>query len=84
MSKDILDALTAALMGTGSIEGPRSTEKWFMCVSDGQGGFQTYEATDVFHAETMTREWLAAGWPAWVQDESGRHLTIAAKPRGMN
>jgi len=55
-----------------------------MCVSDGQGGFQSYEAGDVFQAETMAREWLAAGWPAWVQDEEGRHLTIAVKPRGKN
>jgi hypothetical protein len=55
-----------------------------MCVSDGQGGFQSYQAHDVFHAETMTREWLAAGWPAWIQDEDGRHLTLATKPREMN
>ncbi len=82
--KDILDALTNALMGTGSIEQPEATQKWFMCVSDGQGGVQTYEAGSVFQAETMVREWLAAGWPAWVQDEKGRHLTIATKPREMN
>jgi len=84
MTKDILNALTAALMGTGSIEQPEATQKWFVCISDGQGGKQTYEAASVFQAETMVREWLAAGWPAWVQDSEGRHLTIATKPREMN
>jgi len=82
--KEILDALTAALTGSGSIEQPETSQKWYMCVSDGQGGFQSYQAHDVFHAETMTREWLAAGWPAWVQDGEGRHVTIAKKPREMN
>jgi hypothetical protein len=80
--KDLLDALTAALQGTGSIQPPETGQKWYMCVSDGQGGFKSYEAHDVFHAERMTREWLAAGWPAWVQDAEGQTLTIATKPQG--
>ena len=84
MTKDLLNALAGALMGTGSQDMPEATQKWFMCVSDGQGGFQSYEAGDVFQAETMAREWLAAGWPAWVQDSDGRMLTIATKPRGKN
>ena len=84
MTKDILNALADALMGSGSAQHSELPQKWYMCVSDGQGGFQSYEAHDVFHAETMTREWLAAGWPAWVQDSEGRHLTIATKPREMN
>ena len=55
-----------------------------MCVSDRQGGVQTFEAHDVFHAESMTHEWLAAGWPAWVQSEDGNLLTIAKQPNGYN
>lgn len=82
--KDILNALTSALTGSGSRGEVDTTRKWFMCVSDGQGGFQSYEASDVFQAENMTREWLAAGWPAWIQDEAGHQLTIATKPREMN
>ena len=84
MTKDLLNALADALMATGSLGMPEATQKWFMCVSDGQGGFQSYEAGDVFQAETMAREWLAAGWPAWVQDSDGRMLTIATKARGKN
>tara|TARA_Y100001938_G_C8006214_1_gene387435 strand:- start:124 stop:375 length:252 start_codon:yes stop_codon:yes gene_type:complete len=82
--KELLDALTAALTGSGAIQDPQPSQTWFVCISDGQGGQQTYEAGSVFQAETMVREWLAAGWPAWVQDEEGRHLTIATKPREMN
>ena len=82
--KELLDALTAALTGSGDIQGAQPLETWFVCISDGQGGQQTYEAGSVFQAETMVREWLSAGWPAWVQDSEGRHLTIATKPREMN
>ena len=84
MTKDIINALAQALTGSQRIETAETTQKWFMCVSDGQGGVQRYETSDVFQAETMAREWLATGWPAWVQDDEGRHLTIATKPRGKN
>ncbi len=82
MTKDILNALAGALMSTGSAKTTEVTQTWFVCISDGQGGQQTYEAGSVFQAETMVREWLAAGWPAWVQDADGRHVTIATKPSG--
>ncbi len=82
--KDILDALTAALTGSGAIKPHEPPRTWFVCISDGQGGHQAYEAATVFQAEAMVKEWLAAGWPAWVQDDEGRHLTIAMKPREMN
>jgi hypothetical protein len=75
--KDIIDALAQALTGSQRIETAETTQKWFMCVSDGQGGVQRYETSDVF-------QWLATGWPAWVQDDEGRHLTIATKARGKN
>tara|TARA_R100000008_G_scaffold85329_1_gene74960 strand:+ start:341 stop:598 length:258 start_codon:yes stop_codon:yes gene_type:complete len=82
MNKDILNALADALMGSGSAEVQEAKKKWYMCISDGQGGHQTYEAHDVLHAEAMARQWLATGWPAWVQDEEGRALVMATKPRG--
>lgn len=84
MTKDFINAITAALRGTGSAQPAPTPQKWFMCVSDRQGGVQTFEAHDVFHAETMAREWLAAGWPAWVQDESGTLLAIAKQPNEYN
>ena len=87
MTKDILSALADALTGTlpqRQHQTPTPAPKWFLCVSDGQGGVQYYEAGDVFQAETMCREWLATGWPAWIQDEEGRHVHIAGKPREKN
>jgi len=84
MSKDILDALTNALMGSGSLPGNEVSQKWYMVVSDGEGGTQSYEASSLFHAQTMTKEWLATGWPAWVEDDKGHALVIAKKPREKN
>ena len=84
MTKDILSALAGALMGSGSTQQPEAASRWYLCVADGQGGVQRYEAGDVFQAETMCREWLATGWPAWIQDEQGRHVHIATKPREKN
>ena len=44
MTKDILDALTDALMGSGSLGGEEVSQKWYMVASDGKGGTQSYEA----------------------------------------
>ena len=84
MTKDILNTLTAALTASANPQPEVPAQKWYMCVSDRQGGVQTFEAHDVFHAESMTHEWLAAGWPAWVQSEDGNLLTIAKQPNGYN
>jgi hypothetical protein len=89
MTKDILSALADVLTGShypkAKSEATKEVEhKWFLCVSDGQGGVQRYEAGSVFQAETMCKEWLATGWPAWIQDEEGRHVHIATKPREKN
>ena len=84
MNKDILDALAGALLGSGSIMRPGDTPKWYVCVSDGQGGHQKYETTLLYQAETMVKDWLAAGWPAWIQDAEGQTLVISRKARGKN
>ncbi len=84
MTKDILDALTDALMGSGSLRGEEVTQKWYMVVSDGKGGTQSYEAGSLSHAQTMTEEWLATGWPAWVEDDKGQALVTAKRPREKN
>lgn len=84
MTKDILDALTDALMGSGSLRGEEVAQKWYMVVSDGKGGTQSYEAGSLSHAQTMTEEWLATGWPAWVEDDKGQALVTAKRPREKN
>ena len=84
MSKDILDALTNALMGSGSLPGNEVSQKWYMVVSDGKGGTQSYEASSLVQAQTMTEEWLATGWPAWVEDDKGQALVTAKRPREKN
>ena len=84
MSKDILDALAYALMGSGSHRGEEVSQKWFMVVSDGKGGTQSYEAGSLYQAQTMAEEWLATGWPAWVEDDKGQALVAAIKPREKN
>ena len=84
MTKDILNTLANALLRSGSVQPEVPPKKWFMCVSDRQGGVQTFEAHDVFHAEAMAHEWLAAGWPAWVQDNDGKVLTTARQPTEYN
>ena len=84
MNKDILDALTDALMGSGSIQPIEPPQKWYVCVSDGQGGHQTHETTSLYQAEALVKDWLAAGWPAWIQDANGQPLVLARQPRGKN
>ncbi len=84
MNKDILNAIADSLLGTGSIRPVEAPQKWYVCISDGQGGHQTHETTSLFQAETTVKDWLAAGWPAWIQDEQGRRLVLARKPRGKN
>ena len=84
MTKDILDALTDALMGSGSLGGEEVSQKWYMVASDGKGGTQSYEAGSLTHAQTMTEEWLATGWPAWVEDDKGQALVTAKRPREKN
>ncbi len=84
MNKDILNALADSLLGSGSVRPVEATQKWYVCVSDGQGGHQKYETTLLYQAEAMVKDWLAAGWPAWIQDADGQRLVLARKPRGKN
>lgn len=84
MNKDVLDALADALLGTGSVRPIEPTQKWFVCISDGQGGHQKYETSSLYQAEYILKDWLSAGWPAWIQDAEGQRLVMAKKPRGKN
>ena len=84
MNKDVINALAGALLGSGSIQPTEATQKWYVCVSDGQGGHQKYETTLLYQAEAMVKDWLAAGWPAWIQDADGQTLVMSRKATGKN
>jgi len=89
VDKDIINALADALLGTGSAEAlePEDEQfksKWFVCVPDLTGVVKKFETTNFFQAKIAVEDWLASGHPAWLQDESGEHLTIAPKPREQN
>jgi|TARA_R110000824_G_scaffold31091_3_gene101629 hypothetical protein len=84
MNSDILNALADALMGAGSIGDDETPKKWFVCVSDGCGGFKKHETKSLTQAQMTARDWSASGWPAWIQDEDGNPVVIAAKAPGTN
>ena len=58
--------------------------QWFLCVPDGSGGVQRYDTPNLTQVEQTARQWLASGWPVWVEDDQGRHLHLAEKPRELN
>ena len=84
INKDILDALADALLGTGSAKTTREIRKWYVCVPDGKGGTKKQEAASLFQAEITINDYLAAGWAAWLQDEDGNPLVIAAPSKDLN
>ena len=84
MNNDILNALADALMGTGSVGGDETPKKWFVCVSDGYGGLKKHKVTSLTQAQLTAHDWSASGWPAWIQDEDGNPVVIAAKAPGTN
>ena len=79
MDKDMIEALADALLGSGSTRTPEATQKWYVCISDRQGGFKRHETTTLRQAELTMRDWQLAGWAAWIQDENGNPLVIAKK-----
>ena len=87
IDKDIINALADALLGSGSVRPPEPEEhpqKWFVCVPDLTGLVRKFETASLLQAKIAVEDWLAAGHPAWLQDEAGVHLTIARKPREYN
>jgi hypothetical protein len=79
MDKETLNGLFDALLGTGSARPPEATEKWYVCISDRQGGFKRHMTPTLRQAEVTMRDWQLAGWAAWIQDENGNPLVIAKK-----
>ena len=40
---------------------------------------QRYEAGSLVQAEIMLKDWLRAGWPAWIEDTSGAVIHSVAQ-----
>ena len=40
---------------------------------------QRYEAGSLVQAEIMLKDWLRAGWPAWIEDDSGAVIHSVAQ-----
>jgi predicted RNase H-like HicB family nuclease len=83
-NKDVINALADALLGIESPEDAEGQQKWYVCVPDLSGIVQRFETTNLFQAKIAVEDWLDAGHPAWLQDDSGKVLTIAPKPRELN
>jgi hypothetical protein len=88
-SKDVINALADALLGTASAKLPEPEDeqpksKWFVCVPDLTGVVRKFETANLFQAKIAVEDWLASGHPAWLQDAEGKQLTIAKKPKEQN
>ena len=40
---------------------------------------QRYEAGSLVQAEIMLKDWLRAGWPAWIEDDGGAVIHSVAQ-----
>ena len=67
--------------------GPEKAEvsgSYNICIPS-EGNVQRYQTTSLVQAEAMLREWLGAGWPAWIEDTSGHVIhSIAQQSRTLN
>ena len=84
MSRDTITALFNALLSPAPQKAEEVETTWFLCVPDGSGGVQRYDTPNLQQVEIAAREWLASGWPVWVEDDKGQHLHLAQKPRELN
>jgi len=84
MSRDTLSALVSALLGPAPQKAEEVATTWYLCVPDGSGGVQRYDTPNLQQVEITARQWLATGWPVWVEDDQGRHLHLAEKPSELN
>lgn len=61
--------------------GPESQEvkaTYTLCIPC-EGDVQRYEAGSLVQAEIMLKDWLGAGWPAWIEDTSGALIHSVAQ-----
>ena len=83
MDKDIINALTDALLGTGNTT-TTDQSRWYVCVYDAKGQVKKTEASSVFQAEMAVNDYLHAGWAAWLQDHEGNCVVVATRPKELN
>ena len=84
MSRDTITALFNALLPTEPKKAEEVQATWYLCVPDGSGRVQRYDTPNLEQVEITARQWLATGWPVWVEDDQGRHLHLAEKPSELN
>ena len=67
--------------------GPEKAEvsgSYNICIPS-EGNVQRYETTSLIQAEVVLRDWLTAGWPAWIEDNTGAVIhSIAQQSRTVN
>ncbi len=67
---------------------PQSQEvpgTWTVCIPDNYGNVQRYDITSLVQAEATLNEWLLAGWPAWIEDDSARLVhSVSTRPTALN
>ena len=67
--------------------GPEKSEvsgSWSVCIP-ADGNVQRYATTSLVQAEATLNEWLLAGWPAWIEDNTGNLVhSIGTKPISLN
>ena len=84
MNKDFITELTDALLDSEGMRGKELPRKWYICVSDRQGGIRKHVAHSLMQAQLTLQDWSATGWPAWIQDEDGTPVVFAKRAEGIN
>jgi hypothetical protein len=80
-NNNIINTLLAQVLGPEKAEVSGS---YSICIPS-EGNVQRYETTSLIQAEVVLRDWLRAGWPAWIEDTSGHVIhSIAQQSTTLN
>ena len=80
-NNNIINTLLAQVLGPEKAEVSGS---YSICIPS-EGNVQRYETTSLIQAEVVLRDWLTAGWPAWIEDNTGAVIhSIAQQSRTVN
>jgi hypothetical protein len=64
---NVINTLLTQALGPEKAEVPNTYNICIPC----EGNVQRYPTTSLVQAEIVLRDWLSAGWPAWIEDTSG-------------
>ena len=64
---NVVNTLLAQTLGPAKSEVSGS---WSVCIP-ADGNVQRYATTSLVQAEATLNDWLLAGWPAWIEDNTG-------------